>query len=70
MTAPYRHLTPGMRRARASAQAAIARAQAHVPPPPPPPPEDADEALGRQYPYVDHARARAIRHEIEEDRRP
>ncbi|MCX4470482.1 hypothetical protein OOK41_09200 [Micromonospora sp. NBC_01655] len=61
------HLTPGMRRARASAQAAIARARAHVPPPPA---EDDDAALGRQYPYVTHARARQIRHEIEETRRP
>jgi hypothetical protein len=64
--APYRHRTPGERRAQASAQAAIARALAHVPPPPA---EDADEELGRQYPYVDHARARQIRHEIEEARR-
>ncbi|MEV6800543.1 hypothetical protein AB0M91_19680 [Micromonospora rifamycinica] len=58
-----------MKRARASAQAAIARALAHVPPPPPPPAEDDDEALSRQYPYVTPARARQIRHEIEETRR-
>ncbi|MFI6266136.1 hypothetical protein [Micromonospora sp. NPDC051006] len=62
-TAPYRHRTPGERRAQQSAQAAIARALAHATPPPAP---DADEELGRQYPYVDHARARQIRHEIEE----
>lgn len=68
MTAPPRHLTPGMRRARASAQQAIARAQAHVPPPPPPAAED-DDVLARQYPYVTPARARQIRHDIEENRR-
>lgn len=67
MSAPYRHLTPGMKRARASAQAAIARALAHVPPPPA---QDDDEELGRRYPYVTPARARQIRHEIEETRRP
>ncbi|SCL16431.1 hypothetical protein GA0074692_0028 [Micromonospora pallida] len=61
-----RHLTPGMKRARASAREAIRRAQAHVPPPAP---EDDDEALGRQYPYVTPARARAIRHELEETHR-
>lgn len=66
MTAPHRHLTPGMRRARASAQTAIARAQAHISPPPA---QDDDEALAAQYPYVTPARARQIRHEIEETRR-
>ncbi|MEU4777491.1 hypothetical protein [Micromonospora sp. NPDC023633] len=63
--APYRHRTPGERRAHASAQAAIARALAHTTPPPAP---DADEELGAQYPYVTPARARQIRHEIEEAR--
>ncbi len=65
MTAPYRHLTPGMKRARASAQQAIARAQAHIPPPA----AEDEFALAQQYPYVTPAWARAIRHETEEDRR-
>jgi len=65
-----RHLIPGMKRARASAQAAIARALAHVPPAPLPTAEDPDELLGRQYPYVTPARAREIRHEIQETRQP
>ncbi|MEU7590699.1 hypothetical protein AB0A95_30960 [Micromonospora sp. NPDC049230] len=66
MTTPYRHRTAGERRAQASAQTAIARALAHTTPPPA---LDADEELGRQYPYVTPARARQIRHEVEESRR-
>ncbi|RLK13303.1 hypothetical protein DER29_4320 [Micromonospora sp. M71_S20] len=65
MTTLPRHRTPGERRAQASAQAAIARALAHVPPPPA---EEDEFVLGQQYPYVTPARARQIRHEIEETR--
>jgi hypothetical protein len=61
-----RHLTQGEKRARASAQAAIARAQAHTRPPAEP---DDDFRLGALYPYVTTARARQIRHELEETRR-
>ena len=63
MTGPHR--TAGEKRAAASAQTAIARALAHTRPPPA---QDDDEALGRQYPYVTHARARQIRHEHQETR--
>lgn len=67
MTTSYRHRTARERAAQASAQVAIARALAHTRPPPPAA-EDEDEVLGRLYPYVSAARARAIRHEIEETR--
>lgn len=65
MTLP-RHRTTGERRAHQAAQTAIARARAHIPPPPD---EDDDERLGRLHPYVTPARARQIRHEIEENHR-
>lgn len=60
------HRTAREKAAHASAQTAIARALARVAPPPT---NTDDEALGRQYPYVSHTRARQIRHEIEESRR-
>jgi hypothetical protein len=60
------HRTAGERRAHQSAQAAIARAHAHTPPPAP---HDPDDELGRRYPYVTAARAKQIRHELEETRR-
>lgn len=66
MTTPYRHRTASERRAHTSAQTAIARARAHTTPPPAP---DDDEQRGRQYPYVTPARAKQIRHEIQESRR-
>jgi hypothetical protein len=65
MTVLPRHRTARERRAQQSAQAAIARAHAHTRPAP----AEDDFDLGRQYPYVTPARARQIRHELEETRR-
>lgn len=59
------HRTPSEKRAHAAGQAAIARAWARTRPPPDP---DDDRQLGELYPYVTPARARQIRHEIEETR--
>ncbi|WP_143194326.1 hypothetical protein [Micromonospora sp. CB01531] len=69
MTAPHRHLTPGMRRARASAQEAIRRAQAHTPPPPATDPDDPWNGSWPPSPQAWRTRCRQIREEIEETRR-
>lgn len=60
-----RYLTARERQTKANAAAAVARALAHAKPPPAP---DHDQALGEQFGYITHARARAIRIEIQEDR--
>jgi ADP-ribosylglycohydrolase len=57
------HLTAGQKRTRASAAAAVAQALAHTRPAQPD-----DTALAQTYPYVTTARARQIRHELEETR--
>ena len=57
------HLTPREKAARASAATAIARARAHIRPP-----QDDDHDLAALYPYVTQARARQIRHELQEIR--
>lgn len=65
MTAPYRHRTPGEKRAHASAQAAIARALAHTTPPDP---DDPWSGAWPPSPQAWRARCRQIREETEETR--